>query len=254
MKANKTRVLLVGESWLSTSTHFKGFNHFSSAFYETGEVHLRKSLEAFENIEFNHMPSHLVPMHFPLDEKDISNYDVIILSDIGSDSFLLHPDVFLKGETRPNRLKLIEKWVSNGGGLIMCGGYLSYSGFSSAAKYFKTPIEEILPVNIFTYDDRIETPEGAKPIITNSQHPILNGIPNNWPILLGYQELILKKSASLLVKINNNPLLAVHDYYKGRSIAWATDIGPHWCPSAFLNWEAYGKLWYNIIQWAANKI
>lgn len=31
-----TKVLLVGESWVSISTHYKGFNHFVSGVYETG--------------------------------------------------------------------------------------------------------------------------------------------------------------------------------------------------------------------------
>ncbi len=250
----KIRVLLAGESWVSTSVHYKGFNHFASAFYETGEIFLRKALSSYEDIDFMHMPSHLIPTNFPLSEEDIKNYDVLILSDIGSDSFLLHPDVFLKGEIKPNRLKLIKDWVSKGGGLIMCGGYLSFSGFGAAAKYYRTPIEDILPVNIYTYDDRVETPEGSVPKIINNKHPILNGIDPIWPALLGYQELKLKESAILIAELNNNPLLSVQDYFSGRSVAWSTDIGPHWCPSTFLNWKFYGRLWHQIIQWSAHRL
>ena len=38
-------------------------------------------------------------------------YDIIILSDIGANSLLLHPEVWFNGGTIPNRLKLIEEFV-----------------------------------------------------------------------------------------------------------------------------------------------
>ena len=33
------RVLLAGESWISNSTHYKGFDSFSSTTFETGADH-----------------------------------------------------------------------------------------------------------------------------------------------------------------------------------------------------------------------
>jgi uncharacterized membrane protein len=47
----------------------------------------------------------------------------------------------------------------NGGGLMMCGGYYSFAGIYAGAKYYRSPIEGILPVNIYTFDDRIEAPK-----------------------------------------------------------------------------------------------
>jgi uncharacterized membrane protein len=46
-------------------------------------------------------------------------------------------------------------------------------------------------------------------------------------------------------------LLAVGSFGQGRSLAWASDIGPHWCPEPFATWEGYARLWNNAIQWLA---
>jgi uncharacterized membrane protein len=38
----------------------------------------------------------------------------------------------------------------------MCGGYYSFAGIYGAAKYYRSPIEDILPVNIYTFDDGLK--------------------------------------------------------------------------------------------------
>ena len=42
----------------------------------------------------------------------------------------------------------------------MVGGYYSFQGINGGARYHGTPVEEVLPVEILPYDDRIEVPEG----------------------------------------------------------------------------------------------
>ena len=49
------------------------------------------------------------------------------------------------------------------------------------------------------------------------------------------------------------PLLAVRDHRRGRTVAWATDIGPHWLSQDFLGWPLYGKLMANIVRWLVGK-
>ncbi len=124
----------------------------------------------------------------------------------------------------------------------MCGGYLSFAGIQASAKYFRTPIEEVLPVDIYTFDDRVETPEGTSIRVLDPIHPIIANIPKQWPILLGYQEAPLKKDAHLILETGygHPPLLATMEYGKGRSLVWMSDIGPHWCPQDFVEWEAIG--------------
>jgi uncharacterized membrane protein len=246
----RIRVLLAGESWVSASTHFKGWDFFSSTVYETGIRALSGALDG-GSIALEHMPGHLVPEKFPLTRADLDAYRVIILSDIGSNSLLLHPATWLSGKTMPNRLTLLREWVMDGGGLAMCGGYYSFAGIGAAAKYYRTAIEEILPVGIHTFDDRVEVPEGVVPEVVQPAHPILKGIEGPWPALLGYNELLLREGGDLIVRAGTHPLLAVASRGKGRTLAWASDIGPHWCPEAFTRWGGYATLWRNAMGWLA---
>ncbi|MFN8457980.1 MAG: glutamine amidotransferase [Anaerolineae bacterium] len=246
------RVLLAGESWISNSTHFKGWDFFSSTSFETGINYLQKAL-VVAGIEFTHLPNHLADTHFPNTTDGLANYDVILLSDIGSNTLLLHPDTWLRGKSTPNRLRLLKEWVNQGGGLAMCGGYYSFAGIYGAARYHRTPIEEVLPVSISPYDDRVETPEGTETEVVAPEHPILSGIASAWPALLGFNEITLKPGAQLLAKVGDYPLLAVQSVGQGRTLAWASDIGPHWCPEPFATWEGYARLWVQAVEWLAGR-
>ena len=244
------RVLLAGESWVASSTHMKGWDFFSSTVYEVGTESLEKAL-AGDGFVFEHMPSHVAATHFPTTLDGLRCYDVIILSDIGANTLLLHPDTWLRGQSTPNRLKLLKAWVEAGGGLAMCGGYLSFAGIYASAKYYRTAIEDVLPVNIHTFDDRIEAPEGVAPEVVAAAHPILKGVQGDWPLLLGYNELTMKPGAHLLAKVGDHPMLAARTVGQGRTLIWASDIGPHWCPQPFLDWPGYALIWQQAIRWLA---
>jgi uncharacterized membrane protein len=246
------RVLLAGESWVSSTSHFKGFDYMITTNYDTGLAYLQKAL-ATTNIALTHIPNHLADREFPNSLETLSAFDVVILSDIGANTLLLHPDTWLHSRTTPNRLRVLQEWVSQGGGLAMCGGYYSFAGIYGAAKYYRTPIETVLPVNILTFDDRVEAPEGVKPLVIGPTHPILEHIPAEWPVLLGFNELVMKPDAQLLVQADDHPLLAVHAFDHGRALAWASDIGPHWCPEAFAEWPGYTRLWVQAIEWLASQ-
>jgi uncharacterized membrane protein len=135
----------------------------------------------------------------------------------------------------------------------MAGGYLSFAGIYGSAKYYRTPVEAILPVDIHTFDDRIEAPEGVIPEIVNAAHPILKGLSDAFPALLGYNETVLKADGDLLLRTGDHPLLAVRSVGRGRTLAWTSDIGPHWCPVPFLTWEGYARIWRQAIYWLAGR-
>src|SRR4030042_4423469 len=97
-QSSRIRVLLAGESWVSASTPHKGWDFFSSTVYETGIRELSKAL-AGTDIELEHLPGHLVPEKFPLRLEELSTYQVVILSDIGANSLLLHPATWSGGKT-----------------------------------------------------------------------------------------------------------------------------------------------------------
>lgn len=248
-------VLMIGETWTSVTSHYKGFDFFTGVTHEeTGANYLRDALAKDPEISYELMPSHVAAENFPTKIEDLSKWDVIILSDIGANTFLLSRKVFLEGQTQPNRLKLLKQWVMEGGALCMCGGYLSFAGMEAKAKYFRTPIEDILPVNIYTFDDRVEAPEGVSVVIRKPDHPILEGVEGKWPALLGYQETQIKPGSESIVETETgDPLIAAWDCGRGRTMVWTTDVGPHWCPTKFAEWEGYGILWRNAMHYLAKR-
>jgi uncharacterized membrane protein len=245
-----TNVLLVGESWNSTSTHIKGFDFFSSSYYATGGDYLIAALRE-RGIDVRHLPSHEAAKDFPFAVEALRQFDAIILSDIGANTLLLPPETFLEGKRRPNRLEVIKDYVLKGGGLVMAGGYLSFQGIYGAARYRNTAVADVLPVSILPIDDRIETPEGTIPEIANRSHFITQGLGEEWPFLLGFNEVELRGNAELLVRVGKYPLLAVDTFEEGRSVAWTSDIGPHWCPKEFVEWNGFGEIWAKIIRWVS---
>lgn len=245
-------ILLVGESWVSEATHYKGFDSFTTVTFHTGADWFIDAL-AEHGIHVTQMMAHEVPGSFPFEADALDPYDVVVLSDIGSNSFLLHPETWLQGQARPNRLRMLAEWVQGGGGLLMAGGYLSFSGFEAKAKFHGSPIEEILPVTLTPYDDRVEAPQGAHPRVEQTGHPMLRGVGIEWPVLLGYNKVALKPGASLVASVDDDPLIAVHEVGHGRAGVWTSDIGPHWCPEPFVQWSGFSRLMSNLIEWLGKR-
>ena len=217
------RVLIAGESWTTHSVHQKGFDTFSTTFYQEGVGPLREALQGAGHA-VDYMPSHVAATSFPLSVTQLEAYDVVILSDIGANTLLLHPDTFERSKPLPNRLKVLRDWVTGGGGLIMVGGYLSFQGIDGRARYAGTPVEDVLPVRLHVTDDRVEVPEGATPVVCTPEHPIVNGLPAEWPLLLGYNRLIPRPEATVVASIDRDPLLAVWSHGQGRAVAFAVRL------------------------------
>ncbi|MDA3649685.1 glutamine amidotransferase [Saccharopolyspora indica] len=243
-------MLLAGESWVARTTDVKGFDAIDRAQLEIGAEALLAALRGAGH-DVVHLPSHLVATDFPASLDELGEYDVVILSDIGANSLLLHPQVFNQGRRFPNRLKLLAEWVRGGGGLAMAGGYLSFQGFQGKANFHDTPIEEVLPVQILPYDDRVESPEGVFGELTGTEHPVTAGLDQQWPVLLGYQKLTAKPDATVLATVDSRPLLAVRTEGAGRTLAFASDISPHWAPAEFLEWDGYRRLFDQAVTWLA---
>src|ERR1700751_4394615 len=117
------RVLLCGESWVTHSLHIKGVDSFTTSSYVEGAGQLRAALSA-SGIETDYLPGHLVPGQFPGSAGQLARYAAVIPSDIGANSLLLSPDTFERSAVAPNRLAGIERYVRDGGGLLMIGGVL----------------------------------------------------------------------------------------------------------------------------------
>lgn len=245
-----SRVLLAGESWINAAADHKGYDVFPHTQVEIGCARLLDELGRAGH-DVTHLRAHDVAEGFPLTLEALDQYDVVILSDIGANSLLLPPQVFAQGRPAPNRLKLLREWVERGGGLMMAGGYLSFQGFQAKANYAGTPLEDVLPVNIHRYDDRVEAPEGLTGVLTDESHPITDGLDATWPILLGYQSLVPKADSTVLATIESEPLLVVREVGAGRTVAFASDISPHWAPEEFMSWKGYGPLFDRCVRWMA---
>jgi len=182
---------------------------------------------------------------------------VIVVSDVGSNTFLISQRT-MNGERTPNRLKLIEQYVQEGGGFLMWGGYLSFTGLHGKAFFKRTPIEKLLPVELMETDDRVEVPEGFLPRITEPGHPILKDIPSEWEgWFLSYNRLIPKKGSAVIAVIeeyDNDPFLVAWNYGKGRSLASAVDCAHHGAAPSFLQWEYTSALYANMVKWCAREL
>lgn len=252
--ASRKRVLLIGESWVSSATHFKGFDQFGSVTFHTGADPLVECLKD-SPFELTWMKAHEAVDAFPYDSEGLAEYDAFILSDIGANSLLLPPDVWLHSRTVPNRLKLLRQRVEDGAGLLMCGGYFSFQGIDGKARWRRTLVEDTLPVTCLPWDDRIEMPEGTTGEVLIADHPTMQGMNSEWPPLLGVNEVELREreDVQLVARLpedqGGHPLLAVGEYGKGRSAAWTSDIGPHWLSQEFCDWPGYRQLWINVLSW-----
>lgn len=243
------KVLLAGESWTIHQIHQKGMDSFTTTTYEEGTYWFNKALKK-TGYELTHIPNHRVQYDFPENLTEINQYDVVILSDIGSNTFLLPDKTFVDGEKTPNKLELIKEYIKNGGSFIMFGGYMAFSGINGTSRYSFTPLADILPVECLTVDDRIEKPEGVVP--ETRDHSIFNDIPKEWPHFLGYNKTISLKDSQTLATINGDPFIAAKEVGKGKSLVFTSDMAPHWGSEEFVNWEYYPKLWDNIIQYLTN--
>ncbi|UOQ87464.1 glutamine amidotransferase [Gracilibacillus salinarum] len=225
--------------------HTKGYDSFTSTKYEEGATHLLQTLND-NGIDVTYMPAHEVQVRFPRSIEDLRIYDAIVISDIGANTFLLQNPTFYNMEKVPNSLELIKQFVSEGGGFLMIGGYLSFMGIEGKANYKNSPLAEILPVVMEDGDDRVEVPQGINPNVV-SNHGLLKEL-GEWSSFLGYNKLTAKSNTDTLMEINEDPFLVLGSYHKGKTAAFASDCAPHWGSLEFVEWENYSVFWSELIK------
>lgn len=249
MEKNR-RVLIAGESWTIHSIHQKGFDSFTTTEYAEGVHWLRAALVA-GGWQVDYQPNHVAAREFPFTVERLSEYSSVILSDIGANTLLLHPDTFAKGKALPNRLQVIRDYVAAGGGFVMVGGYLTFQGIDAKGQYRGTVIEEVLPVDLMPTDDRVEFPQGVTARVETEGHPIVAGLGGTWPHLLGYNRVSMKPGSERVASVGDDPLIACGSFGRGRAVAFTSDCAPHWAPEVFVTWDGYSKLWQQITSWSA---
>jgi uncharacterized membrane protein len=242
-------VLLLGESWFIHSIHQKGFDSFETSEYVEGAGQFIQAMRD-QGLHVDYVPAHRIESDMPTDAEGLDRYGCIVLSDVGANTFLLSRQTFGASIVGPNRLVEIARYVDGGGGLVMVGGYMSFSGIAGKARYGSSPLGPVLPVEVLPVDDRVERPEGVVPVV-RKPHPIVDGLPSEWPLLLGYNRVTPKRDAVVLATCGDDPLLVVGEHGRGRTVAFTSDLAPHWAPPGFVEWPSYGSLWGNILRWAS---
>ncbi|UJH67820.1 glutamine amidotransferase [Allomuricauda sp. SCSIO 65647] len=245
------KVLFIGESWFTYSVHQKGFDTFhTSEYVEGGTDFIRKITEM--GMEVDYVPAHKIETEVPDTVAGYKKYDVVIISDVGANSFLLGRRTFAESIVVPNKLEAIKKYVGEGGSLLMVGGYMSFTGIDAKTRYGESPLRDCLPVKMLPNDDRVELPQGIVPEKVGD-HDITKDLPKHWPNLLGYNKVIAKENTETLAIVGEDPLLVIGAYKKGKSAAFTSDLAPHWAPREFVDWVEYPNLWNKLIGWLTSK-
>lgn len=253
------RVLYVGDTQTETIIASKGFDTFTHTYYKDSARILRDEvLGNRPGVELTHLPADRIRQYFPYTVEELNKYDVVILSDVGYNNFSFLPGsretLSRQVPMGPDRIGAFIEWVNNGGGVVMAGGWLSFSGLEGKGNWGGSRLEAILPVTCHRgIDDRIETGHGAHLNVRQPDHPIVRNVafePDR--MILGYNQFFPKEGSETVITVDDDAFLTCMQIGKGRSVAYATDPAFHWCGDLYL-WDGYGAMWESIVRWAANK-
>lgn len=247
-------VLLAGETFSAMTSVAAGNDVVVSAAWTNGAIAFNAAL-ARAGVSVTQVGGERCGAEFPRDLETLARYRVVIISDVSALTLLVTSEA-RAGCIGVNRLELLRTYVENGGGLLMAGGYMGYQGIFGTAGFHDTAVEDVLPVRCLPWRDGLEAPEGIHPTI-EFRHPILTGIDAPMPPILGLNKVDFRQDGTSRLAVtciyrgSKWPLLATREYGRGRTVAWTTDIGPHWLSQEFLAWPLYGTLMANIVLWLA---
>jgi len=248
------RVLYIGDSETVINRYAVGADVFEQSWFNDNGKYLRNALAGRDDVSVRHIIPANVPAEFPATAEELARYDVVIFSDVGYNTMLFYPGLTPPYEypLGPDRCRMVADFVRAGGGFIMVGGYLSFAGFNGIARYHGTIIEEVLPVTISPYDDRVEVVEGFRFEIVDPEHPVVVGLDwaNATFTMCGYNRVSLKSDAHLIAWHGSDPIIATGSYGAGRTAVVATDFAPHW-GGDFIRWPDYPQFWAQMLTWLA---
>ena len=257
IKMRMKRVLLAGETFTLLQSAVAGYSVGQSSRHANGATHFMAAVRA-NNFSIEQLPSERCEEDFPRTVEALQDYAAVILSDIGALTLLFTPES-RQGHISVDRLRVLRDYVESGGSLMMAGGYTSYQGMDGQARFHDTPVEDCLPIICLPHSDGIEAPEGLVPSVVAS-HPIVESAPSKWPPVLGMNRVTLRTSpdTTLIAEAEYRgchlPILAVREFGAGRTLAFTTDIGPHWMSQQFLASRWYGDLMGGMVKWLCREL
>lgn len=152
-----------------------------------------------------------VPTALSSDPKSLSKYKVVILSDVPADSL------------SSKQTAALEKYVQNGGGLLVVGGAKSLG----MAGWQFSELATILPVIV---EPGMEQGE-VRVRVVQPGDPIARAVPwSETPALSGYNPVKVKDPQYVVAADANSgtPLLAVRQWGKGHVAVFSSDITALW--------------------------
>jgi uncharacterized membrane protein len=208
---------------------------------------------------------------FPRTMAELLTYDVVIHSDIRTDSF--------SGEQLKNMARLVEEF---GGGFVMIGGN---SAFGKGG-YHRTILDQIIPVAMQQENDSHARPISLRVPVGALVHPVMaigstrQETEQIWtekfPTLYGCNLVDRAKPGAVVLGVDGAArnqygprlLLAVQNIGKGRSMAFTSDTTRSWgrdfetiwgelinpaLPLAEGNCDSryYRQFWVNAVRWLA---
>lgn len=185
----------------------------------------------------------------------------LIISDVEARCFHLYPGFFNRATresytvTYPDRLNVIRDWIRDGGGMMMLGGWLSFTGVQSKAGWGRSSMAPVLPVECLSTEDLVESSEGFTAEVLMPDHPVVKGLPwHAFPPIFGYNEVKEKPEGQVLVRVKEtgHPLVVVGEFGKGRVMTYMSDPAPHWGIN-FELWEGYDAFWQQSLNWVTKK-
>lgn len=194
-------------------------------------------------------------------EQILGRSSTLIISDVEAKCFHLFPSFFDRSRrekkiiTYPDRLKAVKNWVATGGGLMMLGGWLSFSGAQCKGGWRRSLLAEVLPVECLDTEDLVESSEGFTAEVLMPNHPVAKGLPwGTCPPIFGYNELIARSGSEVVVRVKEtgHPLVVAGKYKKGRICVYASDPAPHWGLN-FELWPGYNPFFQKIQRWVTRR-
>jgi uncharacterized membrane protein len=244
-------VLYVGDHKLHANQFYAGAESFRVFHGEVRDYEpLLDVLEGAPDVSVDHLDGPDTMTEFPRSVEALSEYDALVVSDLSRGTLEphFHPDAI----PGPNLLRVIAEFVEAGGGLVYCGGWMTYQGYQGVGNWQGTPVEDVLPVEIRPiFDDRVERPEGGAATVTETTHPVTAHLDGeSFPPVYGYNEVEgLSEGAESLAEVDGDPLLAVAEFDEGRTVAYTSDPGPKW-GYGLMEWDGYDEFWLAALEWA----
>ncbi|ELZ27539.1 hypothetical protein C475_06455 [Halosimplex carlsbadense 2-9-1] len=247
-------VLYIGDHKLQANEYYVGADSFKMFHQKIRDYEpLLETLEGATDLSVDFLDGPDTMTDFPRSVEELAEYDALIISDLSRGTLEphFHPDSI----PGPNLLRIVRDFVADGGGLVYCGGWMTFQGYQGVGNWHGTPVADTLPVDIRPiYDDRVERPEGASVTVERPDHPLLDSVEDeSLPTIYGYNEVAgLRDDATEIATVDGNPLLAVTEHGEGRVVTYTSDPGIQWGLD-LVDWDGYDEFWLDALEWATRQ-